>query len=137
MRTTVRTEEEAWAVLQRDLGLSDKDVRSFNPHLNARLHVYFVQALDGGPIKVGVAKDVQRRIKELQCACPVPLRLLGIVEKGGLRKERELHQRFAASRLHGEWFEESHEILACISELREDGDLPIGESSMYQQALGR
>lgn len=65
--------------------------------------VYFIEAGDGGPIKIGVAGDVAKRFKALQATNPIPLRLLAIID-GGHADERRLHKRFASERLRGEWF---------------------------------
>ena len=68
------------------------------------LVVYFIRA-ESGQIKIGVSVDVVRRMQDLQGASPSRLELLGTVS-GGLREEGRLHRKFAAHRLHGEWFSE-------------------------------
>jgi hypothetical protein len=77
--------------------------------------VYFVQANEGGPIKIGVAIDVRRRLSGLQNGSPMRLHVLGVVP-GDRRLEVELHGRFAADRLHGEWFRETEALFAYINE---------------------
>jgi len=65
--------------------------------------VYFIQAGEGGPIKIGWAVDPRARLNELQVGCPEPLRLLmTLAGDGGL--EAQLHRRFARIRPRGEWF---------------------------------
>lgn len=76
--------------------------------------IYFIQADIGGPIKIGYAGDVANRLRELQCGSPFPLVLLR-VENGTLADEKRLHRHFAATRLHGEWFEPTPELRARIS----------------------
>lgn len=70
--------------------------------------VYFIQAgLHLGPIKIGLARNVSQRIRELQTGNPARLYLLGLTYARGYeasRLERELHRRFAPLRLSGEWF---------------------------------
>jgi len=73
VRTTVRTEEEAWRLLDEALGLAERGSRGTNPRLRARLHLYFVQGVDGGPIKIGVARNVRKRLTDMQIGCPIPL----------------------------------------------------------------
>jgi len=75
-------------------------------YLEARddLVVYFIRA-ESGQIKIGVSVDVVERLQDLQSASPSRLELLGTVS-GGLREEGRLHRKFAAHRLHGEWFSE-------------------------------
>jgi hypothetical protein len=79
--------------------------------------VYFVSAGDG-PIKIGVAANPEARLKELQTGHPYRLEILALVE-GGTPLEREYHVRFAAHRLHGEWFARHDDILAEIAYLNQ------------------
>jgi hypothetical protein len=76
--------------------------------------VYFV--LGGNTVKIGyTAHNVWKRIKELQTASPFLLSLI-MTEDGGLRRERELHHRFRKSRLYGEWFAVTSELVDYIFE---------------------
>jgi Meiotically up-regulated gene 113 len=68
-------------------------------------HIYFVQMLVGGPIKIGWATSVASRVATLQLGCPYPLVVLATMA-GTMSDERELHKRFADHRLRGEWFHE-------------------------------
>lgn len=64
---------------------------------------YVVRVGDDGPVKIGhTFGSPEARIRALQTAHPEPLQLLKVVE--GARKEREMHEEFAAFRLRGEWF---------------------------------
>lgn len=76
--------------------------------------VYFIQGVDGGPIKIGKANDPLRRLACIQAYSPVPLRILA-VEPGGMRREYTLHRQFKAARLHGEWFEPTPTLLRIIA----------------------
>jgi Meiotically up-regulated gene 113 len=82
--------------------------------------IYFLQASIGGPVKIGFAADVERRVRELQCGSPFPLRVLAAWQGDG-RDERELHERFAADREHGEWFRPTAELRALIGKGRARG----------------
>ncbi len=75
--------------------------------------VYFIQMGDDGPIKIGWALDVKKRLLDLQCGSPFELRLL-LSRPGCDVEEGLLHRRFARSRLRGEWFRPSPEVLAFI-----------------------
>jgi len=77
--------------------------------------VYFIEG--AGRIKIGVAQDPQSRLDALQTGSPVPLNILAVCE-GGYERESELHQRFVSSRLYGEWFYASAELMAFIEEIR-------------------
>jgi hypothetical protein len=63
--------------------------------------VYFV-ACDGF-VKIGVANNVEKRIRELQVGCPHTLDLIGLAE-GGRELEAAYHKRFRKLRVAGEWF---------------------------------
>lgn len=78
--------------------------------------VYFIGGKRGF-IKVGWAKDVEKRLKALQTGSPTPLRIL-VAVPGSCQLERDYHDRFRSSRRHGEWFERSAEIEAEIARLQ-------------------
>lgn len=83
----------------------DQDTRS----------VYFIQAVSGGLIKIGVATDPVARLAEIQRMCPIPLRVLAVLPKVGQPGEAALHRRFAGARRHGEWFEPTPELLREVA----------------------
>jgi len=76
--------------------------------------LYFIQGVDGGPIKIGITKSLRSRMIGLQGSCPVVLRVLAAVRRGGWRHEDAAHRRFKEHRLHGEWFAPHAELLAHI-----------------------
>lgn len=75
-------------------------------HLERRSNrwVYVIGSLVVRPVKIGVSDDPEERLDDLQTGSPVPLVLLWQVH-GGQRLESMLHERFAAYRTHGEWFD--------------------------------
>ena len=77
------------------------------PHAGKTGCVYFVQAEIGGPIKIGFTQGKPEvRLKALQTGSPFKLVLLKVIPKVTREQEWELHRRFSAYRLHGEWFRE-------------------------------
>lgn len=76
-----------------------------------RRFIYFVQAGDDGPVKIGITTDIRRRLTALRTGSPAPLRLLGHLPANS-SFEKGLHRRLAAARLHGEWFKPTREVLA-------------------------
>jgi hypothetical protein len=74
--------------------------------------IYFIQAGDGGPIKIGYVTHVDQ-IKTWQEGSPVPLKILTTFE-GGLEVEAYLHSKFSRLKQHGKWFKVSQEILDFI-----------------------
>jgi hypothetical protein len=76
--------------------------------------VYFIQAQESLRIKIGLATDPVVRLYTLKLGSPEELILLGTVVGGGRTLERSLHKRFRASRLHGEWFTATPELMSWI-----------------------
>lgn len=65
--------------------------------------VYLVES--AGLVKIGIASDVSRRLRQLNSQSAVPVRLLGAFRSEDARKsELDLHARYRAQRSHGEWF---------------------------------
>lgn len=77
--------------------------------------IYFIRRSDGtGPIKIGRAIDVERRLAQLRLHYGQPLMLLATME-GGRQEEREIHARFASLRMgRTEQFQPAPELLAFI-----------------------
>lgn len=69
-------------------------------------------------IKIGYSKNPRKRAAALASA-----EILA-TEPGGVERESELHSRFRAHRLHGEWFTPAPELLDYIDELRAKTGLP-------------
>ena len=72
--------------------------------------VYFIQAGEDGPVKIGSAKDVAKRVINLQSGNHKKLRLIS-VRPGGLTEEGLIQKQFADDRLTGEWFRPSDRLL--------------------------
>ena len=74
-------------------------------------HVYFIKSgrKSGSPIKIGVAKDVMRRLNELQIGNPIELILLAAFKANSDAHaywlEKNLHKFFKEDHIRGEWFE--------------------------------
>jgi hypothetical protein len=73
------------------------------------MYVYFIQAgRTNGLVKIGYAKDPEKRMADLQIGSSLPLRLIYKIKVSGLAeardKERYFHLKFARQRAHGEWF---------------------------------
>jgi len=68
-------------------------------------HVYFAQGVDGGLVKIGFARCVNSRLKDLQIGSPVILQIVKIINHCDMEVERYLHKRFDQFRRHGEWFD--------------------------------
>lgn len=89
------------------------------PRDQIKSRVYFIQqGYDrNSPIKIGFSKRPNFRKMELQTGNPQRLNFLAIIP-GTESDERLLHQRFASTRLEGEWFESTPELLALIEDFK-------------------
>ncbi|MFF9624248.1 GIY-YIG nuclease family protein [Streptomyces griseosporeus] len=65
-------------------------------------HTYLVTAEGSHLVKIGIAKDPMRRLRELQTGQPMDSFLMWSVEGD---YEHALHERFAKYRHRGEWFD--------------------------------
>lgn len=87
--------------------------------------VYFIGQQENGctPIKIGVAKDIEARKRNLQTGNPLQLRLLGWIEaENAFHLERHLHQYFHSAHVRGEWFGvEPADILPMLKHAGRDG----------------
>jgi hypothetical protein len=102
--------DRAWSGRRLPAARLDKDIAPATD-------LYFIETeCAERHIKIGIAADAQRRLVKLQMCCPYRLRLLAVIP-GKASMEKELHQRFIADRLHGEWFRKSDALLSLIAEL--------------------
>lgn len=102
------------------------------------MSVYFIQAAENGPVKIGVADDPVKRITALQTAHHENLRLIRLLD-GDSELEKVLHRRFSDIHVRGEWFRFTPELLS--DELGVDLPLPIlsavRENKYPDSAIGR
>jgi len=70
--------------------------------------VYFILNEDSNAIKIGLAKDVNKRLTALQTSSPAHLKLIKTIQTNGAdaarQLEQSLHEKFDGLRLAGEWF---------------------------------
>jgi hypothetical protein len=91
--------------------------------------VYFLQAGDDGPIKIGhTTRPVQDRIDKLQVGNAYELRLIGTIEAHA-PYERVLHRKFKHIRMRGEWYRPEVELLQLIQALASQTD---GAPQIYE-----
>ncbi|GEL75182.1 GIY-YIG nuclease family protein [Myxococcus virescens] len=75
--------------------------------------VYFIQAGEMGPIKIGSSRNPATRLLELQTGNPEPL-FLCATSPGGVEAEQQLHEDFASLRMTGEWFRPAPELIDYV-----------------------
>lgn len=74
--------------------------------------VYFI--LCGEYVKIGVAVDVERRLRHLQMSNPHPLELIATMD-GERDLERQLHCRFVRYHARGEWYRYGPRLQAYVA----------------------
>lgn len=76
--------------------------------------IYYIVCTETKRLKIGYTSGpVNKRLRALQTGSAGLLSLIA-VHSGTLEKEQELHDQFSSSRLHGEWFEMTEELLQHI-----------------------
>jgi len=71
---------------------------------NGKQVVYFVAAEGTNSIKVGTARNLDKRLANLQTNSPHKLKVIAAFE-GGVTVEAVLHRQLQESHVRGEWFE--------------------------------
>ena len=84
------------------------------------MKLYAIEAPRYGAIKFGISANPKDRLAEMQVGCPERLRLLGFID-GGLQLEREIHTILGSSRIRGEWFNCSDDMVSLVAGLISDG----------------
>jgi hypothetical protein len=85
---------------------------------NASRYVYFIRLVDQrGPVKIGVSKTPEARLRQIQESCPFPLEIAAAMP-GAFGLERRFHAYFLADHSHHEWFRSSARIGAVIEDIR-------------------
>ncbi|MGE0652041.1 MAG: GIY-YIG nuclease family protein [Alphaproteobacteria bacterium] len=108
------TGERLWTYA-RTAARFDDIPRHFKEHLWVPPRVYFIRVAGNGPIKIGVAKNVDKRASGIQTHHARPVRVLA-TEPGGRRREQQLHEKFASIHVRGEWFKAAPQLLRYIED---------------------
>lgn len=83
---------------------------------SVQTRVYFVQWKGGGPLKIGVTKDIKKRLIELQNGSAIELRLVDTVP-GDRDLEQRIHLELSRHRIRGEWYLPGGALVAQVREL--------------------
>ena len=66
----------------------------------------------GSYVKIGIARDVRKRVSMLQISSPVPLTVIKLWEcDDAYEVERRLHKKYAEFKTSGEWFAMPESVL--------------------------
>lgn len=79
--------------------------------------IYFVGSREHGIVKIGRTSRLKHRMSNLRNSAPVPVKLFAVVF-GDPAIEKVLHELFAKSRQHGEWFKLTDDISECIDDIK-------------------
>ena len=101
------------------------------------MYVYFIRAGYTGPIKIGVAANVQRRLETLQTGNHLTLYIIATIKYSGraeaYEKEKKFHNLFKDKRLRGEWFSNKIKLSAIDDEMNKLRK--ISETRMIDERL--
>jgi len=75
--------------------------------------IYFIQAGENGPIKIGQSNNVMERLSQLQTANPYELKLIWLYS-GSDYTEIEIQNEFKHENIRGEWFHPSDKLFSFI-----------------------
>lgn len=80
--------------------------------------VYFIQEGDNGPIKIGKAVSVERRLNSLQTAHHKGLTILQVIP-GGAERESKIKKDLIKFKIKGEWFQPMPEVFEYMRSVRD------------------
>lgn len=71
-----------------------------------RQYVYIIENQDNGAIKIGVAQNVEKRLKQLQTGSVSELEMVyrSILCSNAFEVEKFMHEKFKDKHIRGEWF---------------------------------
>ena len=129
----VREWLKTWASPQVKLITPDKKVLTLDGYQTTEsAFVYFIFNIDSQAIKIGMAKNVEKRLKSLQTSSPILLELLHTIQLNSVedaqKLEMVLHQRFAHLRMNGEWFKSREELRTYIKYAPASYSQPVNTS---------
>jgi N6-adenosine-specific RNA methylase IME4 len=81
--------------------------------------IYFLYEKSSHRVKIGLTKNLNKRIDSLQTGNSSQLLLAGVI-LGEQPKEAEIHAKFDHLRVNGEWFSCSNELIKFINSNRQD-----------------
>ena len=109
LRARVQRGEHLLADVPSDTFEADADLPS-------GIRVYFLEAIGIEKIKIGVSGNLRNRLKQLENASPVPVRLL-LHLPGGVDLEDRIHCALAEAHSHGEWYFATRQVRLYINRL--------------------
>jgi hypothetical protein len=80
--------------------------------------IYFIQEGDNGPIKIGKAVSVERRLDGMQTAHHKELTILQVIP-GGTTRESQIKKDLIKFKIRGEWFQPMPEVFEYMRRVRD------------------
>lgn len=121
----LRANGQTLKVIGKRFGISYERVRQIVGGLRHQLAdpstLYFAQV--GEFVKIGIARNIKRRLDGFRLHCPYPVVLLGTIEGMNRPQEISLHRKFAHLHHWKEWYRADPELLDYISKCVESGGL--------------
>lgn len=100
------------------------------------MYVYFIRAGNNGPIKIGMADNVENRLEALQTGNHLKLQIVTKIKfksrAEAFEKERQFHKMFYHKQIRGEWFDGNIRINS-ISEMSEADKSSLEEKFLSQE----
>jgi hypothetical protein len=98
-------------------------------------YIYFAKCNDH--IKIGLARDVQKRLGNLRTSSASPIHLLASA-RGDVHVERQLHKHLLKFKVQGEWFRDCAEVREAMERFIESGEAadPVPRSKLAHRKFG-
>lgn len=93
------------------------------------IFLYFIQMHHVGPIKIGIACNVERRLAELQVGSPYELKLLHAQRIKDTKTEKEIHRHLRKYHMRGEWFSAHPYVLELIEDTKKSEYVAIKQKT--------
>jgi len=78
-------------------------------------HLYFIECEVTGILKIGISKNPEKRLRNLQSSSPTKLKLRAVFANKG-HWEQSLHKQFNYTHSHDEWFYPNNEIEQLLAQ---------------------
>lgn len=108
-KEVLQNQEQALKVIN---ALNDFEVPDDLPEM----YVYYIQNKSTLNVKIGISRDPQKRLKQLQVGCDGELVLLGYKRAENRFCDESIeHKTYSANHIHGEWFDDSKGLIAAFA----------------------
>ena len=100
---------------------AEKQEQALQRELEKMKGFVYLMRSGNGYYKIGVSKDVERRLNDLRRQFPISIEIIHYFRSYNyISAERFLHEKFSSKRLEYEWFELSAKDVEWITSLQDD-----------------